>query len=48
MIRQYGIKKIVYSNDEGGFESVYSNNYDAKHSTSGSLRLQRLGISNYK
>ena len=48
MIKQYGIKKIVYSNDEGGFESVYANEYEAQHCTSGSQRLKKLGISNYK
>ena len=44
MIKQYGIKKIVYSNDEGGFECVYANEYEAVHSTSGSQKMLRLGI----
>ena len=48
LIKQFGIKKIVYSNDEGGFECINSNAYQAKHSTSGSQRMQKLGISNHK
>ena len=45
MIRQFGIKKIVYSNDQGGFECVNSNKYEAQHSTSGTQRMRKLGIS---
>ena len=43
LIKQFGIKRIVYSNDEGGFEKVYASEYESIHCTSGFKKIEILG-----
>jgi hypothetical protein len=44
LIKHYGIKKIVYSNNEGGFECINSCDYESEHCSSGFKSLGRLGV----
>jgi tRNA(Arg) A34 adenosine deaminase TadA len=44
LIKQFGIKRIVYSNDEGGFEKVYASEYVSQHCTSGFQMIEKMGV----
>jgi exo-beta-1,3-glucanase (GH17 family) len=43
LIKQFGIKRIVYSNDSGEFEKVNASEYESQHCTSGFQKMC-LGI----
>jgi hypothetical protein len=44
LIKQFGIKKIVYSNDDGGFDVVNASDYESQHCSSGFNRINKLNI----
>ena len=44
LIKHVGIKRIIYSNDVGTFEKVYSSEYESQYCTSGFQKIEKMGL----